>query len=230
VNAKLTKPDSRRRIRRPGRPTSGDASVRDALLETARRLFLARGFASVTIRQIAAAAGSSPATIHYHFGDKLGLYRAMLEGAIEPVAEALQRLGDPARAQHVDVAEVIRLYTAMLAANPWVPALIVQEVLAEGGRFREQFVEHFAGRLAPLFVAIFAREQAQGTIRPDLDPRLAALSAISMTVFPFLALPVTSRVLGISLEGGAVERLAAHTTRVLFEGIRPVEDSPCTGP
>lgn len=217
---------ARRRTRRPGRPTGGDAAVRDALLETARRLFLARGFASVTIRQIAAAAGSSPATIHYHFGDKLGLYRAMLEVVIAQVAEALQRLADPARTEQVDIAEVIRLYTRMLTDNPWVPALIVQEVLAEGGRFREQFIENFAGRLAPLFAAIIRREQARGAIRGDLDPNLAALSAISLTVFPFVALPVTSRVLGVTVTGDAVDRLVAHTIRVLFDGIRAEEVIP----
>lgn len=226
MSTKSTHPQVRRPKRRPGRPAGGDAAVRDALLATARTLFLARGFTSVTIRQIAAAAGSSSATIHYHFGDKLGLYRAMLEEAIEPVADAMRRLGDPARTDQVDVAEVIRLYTRMLTRNPWLPRLIVQEVLSEGGRFREQFIEHFAGRLAPLFIAIFRREQARATIRNDLDPRLAALSAISMTVFPFLALPVTSRVLGISLQDAEVERLVAHTTRVLFEGIRAVEKQP----
>ncbi len=209
--------------RRPGRPVGGGETVREALLDTARRLFLARGFASVSIRQIAAAAGSSPATIHYHFGDKLGLYRAMLEAAIAPIVAALQRLSDPARAEQLDIADIVRLYTRMLATNPVVPALIVQEVLAEGGRFREQFIEHFAGRLAPLFIAIIRREQARGTLRSDLDPRLAALSAIGMTVFPFLALPVTSRVLGLSPDEETIERLANHTTQVLYEGIRARE-------
>lgn len=222
----LARPNPRRPARRPGRPVGGDADVREALLDTARRLFLARGFGPVTIRQIAAAAGSSPATIHYHFGDKLGLYRAMLEAAIAPVSAALQRLADPARAEQVDIGEVIRLYTRMLADNPWVPALIVQEVLAGGGRFREQFIENFAGRLAPLFAAIIRREQSRGAIRGDLDPQLAALSAISLTVFPFVALPVTSRVLGVTVTGDAVERLAAHTIRVLFDGIRAVADTP----
>jgi AcrR family transcriptional regulator len=215
----------RSRARRAGRPPGGDAAVREALLDTARRLFLARGFAPVTIRQIAAAAGSSPATIHYHFGDKLGLYRAMLEAAIGPVVEALRRLDDPARAEPVDVAEVVRLYTRMLANNPWVPALIVQEVLAEGGRFREQFIENFAGRLAPLFAGIIRRGQARGAVRSDVEPDLAALSAISMTVFPFVALPVTSRVLGLTVDAAAVERLATHTIRVLFEGIGVAEDA-----
>jgi TetR/AcrR family transcriptional regulator len=214
------------RSRGPGRPTGNESEVRDSLLKAARALFLARGFASVTIRQIAAAAGSSPATIHYHFGDKLGLYRTMLEQAFAPVVAALGGLGDPARADQTDIEQVIRLYSRMLAENPWVPALIVQEVLAEGGRFREQFIEHFAGRLAPLFVEIIRREQAHGTVRSDLDPRLAALSAISMTVFPFLALPVTSRVLGLSAGSDATERLAEHTTRVLFDGIRAAGQTP----
>jgi hypothetical protein len=114
----------------------------------------------------------------------------------------------------------------MLADNPWVPALIVQEVLAEGGRFREQFIENFAGRLAPLFAGIIRRGQAGGTIRSDLEPNLAALSVISMTVFPFVALPVTSRVLGLTVDGEAVERLVAHTIRVLLEGIGAAGNAP----
>ena len=172
-----------------------------AMLCSRRRasLFLSRGFASVTIRQIAAAAGSSPATIHYHFGDKLGLYRAMLAGRGRarrrgPAARSTTRRPGPS----VGLVDVIGLYGRMLAANPWVPALIVQEVLTEGGPFRELFIEQFAGRLAPLLVALVRREQAAGTVRADVEPRLAALSAISLTVFPFLALPVASRVLGLS--------------------------------
>lgn len=223
-----------RRQRRPtgcapgrprGRPPGGDAAVREALLETARGLFLSRGFASVTIRQIAAAAGSSPATIHYHFGDKLGLYRAMLQAAIAPVVEALQGAADATRATEFHLVDVIDLYTRMLEENPWVPALIVQEVLTEGGPFREQFIEQFAGRLAPLLVAAVRREQLAGTVRPDVEPRLAALSAISLTVFPFLALPVAGRVLGLTVGDEATRRLAAHTTRVLMKGIGAPEGS-----
>jgi len=96
-------------------------------------------------------------------------------------------------------------------------------VLTEGGRFREQFIEHFAGRLVPLFIGAVRREQARGALRSDLDPRLAALSAISLTVFPFLALPVTSRVLGLTPDDEAIQRLVDHTTRVLLDGIRAGE-------
>jgi len=213
----------RRPPRRPrGRPSAGDdATVRESLLEAARRLFLARGFAAVSIREIAAEAGATAAMIHYYFGDKLGLYRAMLEAAAGPFRAALEHMRSRGADSEIGIDTLIRLYMRTLAANPWVPQLIVQEVLAEGGRFRTQFIEQFASRLAPMFAEVLAREQAAGRLRPDVDPRLAAVSAISLCVFPFVSLPITSRVLGLSVAGDALERLAGHTARVFLEGLGP---------
>jgi AcrR family transcriptional regulator len=212
---------SARRPRARGRPAGGDVAVRRALLEAARQLFLARGFAAVSIREIAAAAGATPAMIRYYFGDKLGLYRAMLDEAIGPFRAALLEMREQAAVAEADIAALMRMYMRLLADNPWVPALIVQEVLAEGGHFRAQFIEHFAGRMAPLLMEVLQREQAAGRLRSDVDPRLATVSAISLCVFPFVSLPITSRVLGLSIEGEAIDRLAAHTSRLFLEGLRP---------
>ncbi len=212
---------SARRPRAPGRPTGGELEVRRALLEASRQLFLARGFAAVSIREIAAAAGATPAMIRYYFGDKLGLYRAMLEEAIGPFRDVLLEMQKQASVSEADIARLMHLYMRLLAGNPWLPALIVQEVLAEGGRFRGQFIEHFAGRMAPLLMHVLEREQSAGRLRRDFDPRLATVSAISLCVFPFVSLPITSRVLGFSVEGEALDRLVAHTSRLFIEGLRP---------
>ena len=212
-------PDRVPTSRRPGRPRGGDAAVREALLDTARRLFLSRGYDGVGIREIAAAAASSPATIAYHFGDKLGLYRAMLETAIAPVADKLRTLEAAAAPGAAGLGELAAVYGRVLAANSWIPALIVREVLTGNGPFREVFIEQFAGRLAPLLVATIRREQSAGRIRADLDPRLVALSTIGLIVFPYLAMPVASRVFGITADDPGVERLAAHTATVMLEGL-----------
>lgn len=69
---------------------------RQRLLMEAARLFAAQGFDAVTTREICAAAGVNPGAIHYHFGDKDGLYREVLR---EPIAQmSAQFLGfdDPA--------------------------------------------------------------------------------------------------------------------------------------
>jgi len=191
--------------------------VRAALLQHARALFLKHGFAEVSTRRLAAAAGSTPAMIHYYFGDKLGLYRAMLEEAMTPLLETLQRMeqsGTPP-----DLEALMMQYMRMLSQNRWLPAMIVKEVLGEGGQLREQFIERWASRLAPAFVAVLQRERERGSLRADVDPKLAAVSALGLCIFPFVSLPITSRVLGLSVDGAGFERLARHTTQLFREGV-----------
>ncbi|HEY1154763.1 MAG TPA: helix-turn-helix domain-containing protein, partial [Arthrobacter sp.] len=48
----------------------------------ARELFLAKGFGSTTIAEIAEAAGVSPETIYKNFGGKPGLVRAIYEESL----------------------------------------------------------------------------------------------------------------------------------------------------
>ena len=162
--------------RRPGRPTGGDAAVRESLLEHGRDLLLQHGFGNVSTRRIAAAAGTTPAMIHYYFGDKLGLYRAMIESAVQPLIDRVQRLGQTAGDGAPGLEAVMRAYMRMVAANPWFPALIIREVLDQNGRMRGEFIERFAGKTAPALVAVLRREREQGKLRVDLDPRFAAVS------------------------------------------------------
>ena len=48
--------------------------TRTKLLQTAARLFARKGYNGVSVRQIVKAAGVNISAIHYHFGDKQGLY------------------------------------------------------------------------------------------------------------------------------------------------------------
>lgn len=53
--------------------------TRQRLLDAARHLFTERGFAKVTVRDITSEAQANLAAVSYHFGDKAGLYEAVLE-------------------------------------------------------------------------------------------------------------------------------------------------------
>lgn len=204
--------------RRRGRPPlTADNQVRDALLEAARALFLKYGFRAVSSRQVASAAGVNPAMIHYYFEGKEGLYRAMLETAIAPVVSRLAgMLGDPSTA---DIQGLMRAYMRVLASNPWIPGLLVREVLTADGNFRQAFVRDFASRFAPMVRTVIAREIEQGRLKRDLDPALTVVSMLGLALFPFISLPITSRVLGIELGEAGAERLVAHTLRVFLHGV-----------
>ena len=66
---------------------SQDAATRQRLLSAATRLFPERGFRAVTVRELCREAHASVAAVSYHFGDKLGLYREVVEHALEGVGQ-----------------------------------------------------------------------------------------------------------------------------------------------
>ncbi len=73
-----------------------DTETRDRLLKAAERLFADRGFKRVTVRDICRAARANVAAVNYHFGDKLGLYREVLQSAIDAMRatnEAARKAG-----------------------------------------------------------------------------------------------------------------------------------------
>jgi TetR/AcrR family transcriptional regulator, regulator of cefoperazone and chloramphenicol sensitivity len=70
--------------------------ARTRLLGEASRIFSEKGYAKASTREICEAAGLNPAAIHYHFGDKDGLYRAVLSAPIEGMAAQLAGFDDPA--------------------------------------------------------------------------------------------------------------------------------------
>ena len=71
---------------RPAQQSDGDAHQR--LLVAAAKLFAEQGFAETSTREICTAAGLNPGAIHYHFGDKDGLYRAVLAAPLEAFSQA----------------------------------------------------------------------------------------------------------------------------------------------
>jgi len=65
---------------------------REAILDAAERLFAERGIDAVSLRTINATAGYSVAALHYHFGTRDGLIRALLARAQPPMLACRDRL------------------------------------------------------------------------------------------------------------------------------------------
>jgi len=206
-----------RKRRGRGRPAAANAEdVRKKLLDAARELFPRYGYRGVSSRQIGAAAGVNFAMIRYYFGGKPGLYREMLQGVLQPARNTLDAMSSskaPPRLTHV-LENIARSW----AANPWVAGFVVREVLAPDGPMRAMFLKEFPERLAPVVQRLVEGEIAAGKLRADLDPRLLVLSMVSLAVFPFLTLPLTTRVFGVSNDEEFVERFVRHTAELLAYG------------
>ena len=86
-------PDGDAAVARPVGPR-GEARRR-ALLDAAARLFVTKGFEKTTLRDLVEAAGGSRATIYELFGDKAGLFRAMMEESNRRVLDHLAAARSP---------------------------------------------------------------------------------------------------------------------------------------
>lgn len=195
---------------------AGSADSRHALLAAARAEFAKHGFRGTTVRRIADKAGVTPAMVHYHFGDKRGLYLAMLEETAGPLL--LQLEGLAAAGGSGSLCEALHGYMQRLRDTPELPALLMRDVLAADGAMRETFIRDIATRGAGAMRRILQRDLDAGILRDDLDPRLALLSLISMAVFPFIARPVAEKVLGLAYDDAMIEQLAEHTAQLFYAG------------
>lgn len=211
---------------RSGRPAGREPEqVRSALLYAARQHFSQRDFKAVSVRELAKTAGVNPAMVNYYFGDKQGLYDAMVRESIGPLLEAIEQAEQPDTQLSLD--ELLHRYISILARNPWLPNLVVREVFYGSSEFRDTFVRRFAARLAAAFKQRLERDRNCSLLRKDLDPALATLSLISMAAFPFIARPVVEKTLELEVNADFAQPLIEHTLRIFHFGTnRDTEPRP----
>lgn len=149
--------------RNVGRPRAGDPEgTRRDILRAAEECFATSGFAGATTRQVAARAGVNVATLHYHFGNKERLYRAVLDAASggEP---AVPEAGEGPAERLTSV--VVALWD-LGAARPSLPRLSLLDRLA--GPLLP------AGATEDSRVALLTRTLAEAGVETPLLPGEAA--------------------------------------------------------
>jgi hypothetical protein len=81
------------------------------------------------------------------------------------------------------------------------------------------FIRDFAGRHMPLMMKLLEQAQRSGKVRREVDPKLAALSFISLCMFPFIARAVVEPVFGLQIDSQSVDQIVRHTTEIFMRGI-----------
>jgi AcrR family transcriptional regulator len=162
------------------------AHTREAILTAAEAVFAEHGFDGARIDTIADVSGYNKALIFRYFGDKLGLYAAVLKRIDRQAVELQAQLLGPLLADTTIVSDAHRFRAFLKSAigvffdfmveHPRVMRTLLWEHAAEWQTY---------ARIASLFEiddleqleALFSEAQQAGLLRPDRDPFLLFLLA-----------------------------------------------------
>lgn len=153
----------------PGRPK--DPGKRAAILEAAKRLFVALGFDGVSMDQIAAEAGVSKLTVYSHFGDKDSLFAEAVRAHCEqgmPTALFEPEPSVPLRERLTDIGQA---FFAMIMTPEAVAGhrILCSPQVASSG-MPAMFWEAGPKRVQDSFAALLQRRIAAGELDiPDTD-------------------------------------------------------------
>lgn len=190
-------------------PAGNESSTATRILDVAEKLFAERGFAAVSVREIAGQVGLNQASIYNHFSSKQALYEAVLERGFAPIKQLLER-----GAKELDGAEAGDVFIDALVVQLWqtpnLPKLLQREILDDG-----PFLERLADQwLRPI---VSAGRDAMGAAVPQLrenweddDIPFVILGMYGFLFGHFVSAALTRRVFGVEPFGPEMKKAHAE--------------------
>ncbi len=186
---------------------------KERILEQAIPLFSERGYAAVSMRNIAAKVGISAAALYYHFPDKHTLYLEAMTHAFadkfETLTEAL-KTGDPAPKR---LSRFIYLFTELMHEHPDVWKLIQRELLDGDEDRLELLAEHIFNTQFQVLTDLIK------DLSPTQNTSLFAISLIGLVTYHFESISLQSKLPGWKEEYGEPKVIADHILKLLLDQI-----------
>ncbi|WP_343622068.1 TetR/AcrR family transcriptional regulator [Roseateles puraquae] len=162
--------------RPPSAAVDAPLPPRERLLLEAMRLFGERGVDAVPTREICAAAGVNPGAIHYHFGDKDGLYAEVLRQPVQELKAQLEGFDDPALSLHESICRFLRPF--LFEDDGCHGLLFFREMQAPSAVFM-QTVAQEVGPLFDRFARLLARHAGLDEPTPALHQLAMGLQTMA---------------------------------------------------
>jgi AcrR family transcriptional regulator len=101
------------------------------ILEVAERLFAERGYNGTSLREIADQVGIKEPGLYKYFTSKDALYEAVLESALRPMSDAMNKVLERVDNQQELLLSTPSIMMDLLAEHPYIPTLFQRALLAD---------------------------------------------------------------------------------------------------
>lgn len=157
--------------------------TRRALLEAALEIFSQKGYDAARLEEIAAAAHLTRGAIYHHFGGKLELFHALFTEAEASSHQAVQQ-AIAEGGSFLEIARRVLIYSLELLQKNRQYRRVTALYLFKAGSspeladFQAQRAEDMKQQVNQV-TEFFKNALAQGAVRADLDPQIAAQAFLS---------------------------------------------------
>jgi AcrR family transcriptional regulator len=193
------------------RPRGGRLPRRERraqLLESALEVFVAHGYHSAAMDDIAERAGVSKPVLYQHFPGKLDLYLALLDASCDTIIDNCRRALESTQDNKQRVAATMDAFFAYVANDTGAFRLVFESDLTNEPAVREH-VERVTTECADLIAHVISDD----TGLPDQASRLLAVSLVGMA-------QVSARFWLIDASGLERSQAAALVSGLAWRGIR----------
>lgn len=163
--------------------------TRRRILGAAKREFAAKGFAGARVAAIAARARVNKRMLYHYFGDKRGLYRAVIDDQVE-------RHGRLTGENPADPLEAIPYWYREVVSDLEWTRLLGWEALTSGMK-ATTVGEVELRRNYDAAIGWIRGAQQDGQIDEDIDPETFLLATIALNMFPTAFPNITRSVTGL---------------------------------
>lgn len=172
-----------------------EKSTMNRILDAAIPLFAMKGYAAVSVKELAEAAEVNIALISYYFGGKESLYVAVLKTQFLIVADIMNEICSK---DYLSPIEKIRCFGRLVSQAhvkcPYTSHLIYGEIINPTASF-ETIVKKEISELSNFLSDCIREAIARGEFRSDLDPEYAALSLSGIINFYFFTQHLSNDIL-----------------------------------
>jgi AcrR family transcriptional regulator len=160
----------------------------DRILQSSLKLFSTKGYDATSVREICEAAGITKPTLYHFYGSKEGVYRALVEGVLEPFQADVARLlagGAPVR---VRLRAVARAYFERARTQPQLVRFLFGLVHNPPSSAPDVDIPRFYKELVRTVAAAADEGVASGELAPGPTEvrMLAYMGALAEAVCGFL--------------------------------------------
>nr|WP_309504563.1 TetR/AcrR family transcriptional regulator [uncultured Roseovarius sp.] len=206
-------------------PLSAADKSRKTLLLAARRAFADKGLTGARVDEIARGAGLNKQMLYHYFGNKEGLYTAVLADVYAEIRRREQELDLSRLPAEEAMRRLVEFSFDFLSENPDFVRILSDENVHGGAHLSsDKEVGTMNRPILDLLGETLARGVADGVFRRGLDPLHVYLSFAGMAFFYFSNTHTLSRAFDRDLlDAAAVAERRAHIVDFTMNAVRSRE-------